>query len=102
VGREGGFIPIESETRSTSKIKQKSRRELARNGHPGSVGTKRNQSGNSWDEAADRICCLFDFSSPQPLGGIPYAGPVLQILNQIDVYILMVGYGLLLLTVYIF
>jgi hypothetical protein len=31
-----------------------------------------------------------------PLGGIPYAGPVLQILNQI------VGYGLLLLTVYIF
>ncbi len=37
-----------------------------------------------------------------PLGGIPYAGPVLQILNQIDVYILMVGYGLLLLTVYIF
>lgn len=37
-----------------------------------------------------------------PLGGIPYAGPVLQILNEIDVYILMVGYGLLLLTVYIF
>ena len=37
-----------------------------------------------------------------PLDGIPYAGPVLQILNQIDVYILMVGYGLLLLTVYIF
>ena len=37
-----------------------------------------------------------------PLGGIPYAGPVLQILNQIDVYILMFGYGLLLLTVYIF
>lgn len=37
-----------------------------------------------------------------PLGGIPYAGPVLQIFNQIDVYILMFGYGLLLLTVYIF
>jgi hypothetical protein len=37
-----------------------------------------------------------------PLGGIPYLGPVLQILNQIDVYILMAGYGLLLLTVYIF
>jgi hypothetical protein len=37
-----------------------------------------------------------------PLGGIPFAGPVLQILNEIDVYILMVGYGLLLLTVYIF
>jgi len=37
-----------------------------------------------------------------PLAGIPYAGPVLQILNEIDVYILMVGYGLLLLTVYIF
>jgi len=38
-----------------------------------------------------------------PLGGIPYAGPVLQILNHVDVYILMAGYGLLLLlTVYIF
>ena len=37
-----------------------------------------------------------------PLGGIPYAGPILQILNEIDVYILMAGYGLLLLTVYIF
>jgi len=36
-----------------------------------------------------------------PLGGIPYAGPILQILNEIDVYILMAGYGLLLLTVYI-
>ena len=37
-----------------------------------------------------------------PLGGVPYAGPVLRILNEIDVYILMAGYGLLLLTVYIF
>ena len=37
-----------------------------------------------------------------PLGRIPYAGPVLQILNEIDVYVLMAGYGLLLLTVYIF
>jgi len=37
-----------------------------------------------------------------PLAGIPYAGPVLQILNEIDVYILIAGYGLLLLTVYIF
>ena len=37
-----------------------------------------------------------------PLGGIPYAGPVLQTINQIDVYILMFGYGLLLLSVYIF
>jgi hypothetical protein len=37
-----------------------------------------------------------------PLGRIPYAGPVLQILNEICVYILMAGYGLLLLFVYIF
>ena len=37
-----------------------------------------------------------------PPGGIRYAGPVLQILNRIDVYILTVGYGLLLLTVHIF
>lgn len=37
-----------------------------------------------------------------PLGGVPYAGPVLQILNEVGVYILMVGFGLLLLTVYIF
>jgi hypothetical protein len=37
-----------------------------------------------------------------PLGGIPYLGPVLQILNHVDVYVLMAGYGLLLLTVYIF
>jgi len=36
------------------------------------------------------------------LGGVPYAGPVLQILNEIGAYILMVGYGLLLLTIYIF
>jgi len=37
-----------------------------------------------------------------PLGGVPYAGPVLQIVNHIDVYILITGYGLLLLTVYVF
>ncbi len=37
-----------------------------------------------------------------PLSGIPYAGPVLRFLNDIAAYILMVGYGLLLLTVYIF
>lgn len=37
-----------------------------------------------------------------PLDRIPHAGPVLHILNEIDVYILMAGYGLLLLTVYIF
>ena len=37
-----------------------------------------------------------------PLGGIPYAGPVLQILNEIAAYTLMTGYGLLLLTVYVF
>ena len=37
-----------------------------------------------------------------PLDRIPYAGPVLQIFNDIDVYILMAGYGLLLLTVFIF
>ena len=37
-----------------------------------------------------------------PLGRIPHAGPVLQVLNEVAVYILMAGYGLLLLTVYIF
>ncbi len=37
-----------------------------------------------------------------PLGGIPYLGAVLQILNHIGIYILMAGYGLLLLTIYIF
>lgn len=36
-----------------------------------------------------------------PLGHLPYVGPVLGILNQIDVYLLMVGYALLLLAVYI-
>lgn len=36
-----------------------------------------------------------------PLGGVPYAGPVLNILNQVDVYLLIFGYGLLLLAVYV-
>ena len=36
-----------------------------------------------------------------PLGGVPYAGPVLNILNQVDVYLLMFGYGLLLLAVFV-
>ena len=36
-----------------------------------------------------------------PLGGIPYLGPVLGLLNKIDVYILIFGYALLLLTVYV-
>jgi hypothetical protein len=37
-----------------------------------------------------------------PLDRIPYAGPVLHVLNEVAVYILMAGYGLLLFTVYIF
>ncbi|MGH7816690.1 MAG: hypothetical protein ACREOR_04825 [Candidatus Binatia bacterium] len=36
-----------------------------------------------------------------PLGGVPYLGPVLVIVNHFDVYLLMIGYGLLLLTVYV-
>jgi hypothetical protein len=36
-----------------------------------------------------------------PLGGIPYAGPALAVLNQIDIYLLIIGYGLLLLAVYV-
>jgi hypothetical protein len=36
-----------------------------------------------------------------PLGGVPYAGPLLSSLNQIDVYLLMFGYGLLLLAVFV-
>ena len=36
-----------------------------------------------------------------PLGGVPYLGPVLVIMNQIHEYLLMVGFGLLLLTVYV-
>ncbi len=36
-----------------------------------------------------------------PLGQIAYIGPVLHILNRIAVYLLIGGYGLLLLAVYI-
>jgi hypothetical protein len=36
-----------------------------------------------------------------PLAGIPYAGPALSVLNQIDIYLLIIGYGLLLLAVYV-
>jgi hypothetical protein len=36
-----------------------------------------------------------------PLGHAPYVGAMLTVLNQIDVYLLMVGYALLLLAVYI-
>lgn len=36
-----------------------------------------------------------------PLRGVPYLGPILGILNELDVYLLMIGYGLLLLTVYV-
>jgi hypothetical protein len=36
-----------------------------------------------------------------PLGAVPYAGPVLNILNQVDVYLLVFGYGLLLLAVFV-
>lgn len=36
-----------------------------------------------------------------PLGGIALVGPYLKILNQIAVYLLIGGYGLLLAAVYI-
>jgi hypothetical protein len=36
-----------------------------------------------------------------PLGHIAYIGPVLQVINQLAVYLLIGGYGLLLLSVYI-
>ena len=36
-----------------------------------------------------------------PLGHLPYIGSMLGMLNQIDVYLLMIGYALLLLTVYV-
>lgn len=36
-----------------------------------------------------------------PLGHIAYIGPALHILNRIAVYLLIGGYGLLLLAVYI-
>ena len=36
-----------------------------------------------------------------PLGHLPYVGPVLGLLNRIDIYLLMTGYALLLLTVYV-
>lgn len=36
-----------------------------------------------------------------PLGHLPYVGSILGVLNQIDVYLLMVGYALLLLAVYV-
>lgn len=36
-----------------------------------------------------------------PLGHVPYVGSVLVLLNQVDIYLLMIGYALLLLTVYV-
>jgi hypothetical protein len=36
-----------------------------------------------------------------PLGHLPYVGSILGVLNHIDVYLLMVGYALLLLAVYV-
>ena len=36
-----------------------------------------------------------------PLGGVPYLGAVLTLINQAAVWILMAGYGLLLLAVYV-
>ena len=36
-----------------------------------------------------------------PLGHIAYLGPMLQVINQLAVYLLIGGYGLLLLSVYI-
>jgi hypothetical protein len=36
-----------------------------------------------------------------PLGGVPYVGQALAVLNQIDVYLLVLGYALLLLAVYV-
>jgi hypothetical protein len=36
-----------------------------------------------------------------PLGHYPYVGPVLGLLNQIDVYLLMIGYAILLLAIYL-
>jgi hypothetical protein len=36
-----------------------------------------------------------------PLSGVPYAGPFLAVVNQFAVYLLLFGYGLLLLTVYV-
>ena len=36
-----------------------------------------------------------------PLGHIAYIGPVLHVLNKLAVYLLIGGYGLLLLSVYI-
>ena len=35
------------------------------------------------------------------LGHYPYVGPVLGLLNQIDVYLLMIGYAILLLAIYL-
>lgn len=36
-----------------------------------------------------------------PLGGVPLIGPVLAFVNEIAAFILMFGFGLLLLSVYI-
>lgn len=36
-----------------------------------------------------------------PLGDVPYVGSLLVVLNRIDVYLLMIGYALLLLAVYV-
>ena len=36
-----------------------------------------------------------------PLGGVPLIGPVLAIVNELAAFILMFGFGLLLLSVYV-
>lgn len=36
-----------------------------------------------------------------PLSGVPYVGPALALVNQFAVYLLLFGYGLLLLAVYV-
>ena len=36
-----------------------------------------------------------------PLGGVPVVGAILALVNQLAVFILMFGFGLLLLSVYI-
>jgi hypothetical protein len=54
---------------------------------------------------AGRLCVLLFILGMvgffMPLGHLPYVGPVLGVLNQIDVYLLMIGYALLLLAVYL-
>lgn len=36
-----------------------------------------------------------------PLAGVPYIGSILALVNQFAVYLLLFGYGLLLLAVYV-